>query len=456
MMLPPGWAEIKLGQLGRWVGGGTPSKARPEYWAGGKIPWVSPKDMKVDVIRSAQDCITDLAVRHSATSVVPAGSVLMVVRSGILQHSFPVALSAVDVTLNQDMKGLTPANGVDGRYVSWALRRYEREILNTCSKAGTTVQSIEFPSLLDFSIPLPPTSEQRRIVAAIEEHMSRLDAATDSLARVRLQIPHYKRAILQKNVGGLGAHRSVSRWPTYPLGEFLADIESGKNFKCEERPPVDGELGVVKVSSVTWGEFDDDESKTVMDDRRVDTSLFVQPGDFLFSRANTIQLVGACVIVRNVRRRVMLSDKILRFKLKGLDLEWLLFVLRSPFGRSEIERLATGNQESMRNISQASIRQIRIPVPPRNERTEAVSEINLQMTLAQRTQGDLEQLQARSLQMRQAILHRAFSGNLVPQDPKDEPAANLLQRITSQKAGGPQTSVAGPTRRKKSTRVGLR
>ncbi len=77
-------------------------------------------------------------------------------------------------------------------------------------------------------------------------------------------------------------------WAWAALGEILSSIETGKSFKCEERPPTANEVGVVKVSAVTWGRYDEDESKTCLDPVRVNAALFVQRGDFLFSRANTI------------------------------------------------------------------------------------------------------------------------------------------------------------------------
>ena len=104
--LPKGWATAKFSDFGEWMGGGTPSKEVPSYW-NGPIPWVSPKDMKTNVIRSAIDGITEAAVENSAAKRVPAGSVLIVARSGILAHTLPIAVTAVETTLNQDMKALT-------------------------------------------------------------------------------------------------------------------------------------------------------------------------------------------------------------------------------------------------------------------------------------------------------------------------------------------------------------
>ena len=102
--------------------GGTPSKSNASFWEG-DIPWVSPKDMKQAVIDSATDYISAAAVENSATSIVPPGSILLVVRSGILAHSFPIAQVARPVACNQDIKAVTPISGdVVPDYLYWFLR----------------------------------------------------------------------------------------------------------------------------------------------------------------------------------------------------------------------------------------------------------------------------------------------------------------------------------------------
>lgn len=97
-------------------------------------------------------------------------------------------------------------------------------------------------------------------------------------------------------------------WQWVCLQELLVRIEAGKNFRCEERPPTLSEYGIVKVSAVTWGTYDESESKTIVDLDRIDLDYLIKPGDFLFSRANTIGLVGACVIVHDTHRKLLLID----------------------------------------------------------------------------------------------------------------------------------------------------
>jgi type I restriction enzyme, S subunit len=194
--LPINWEQWRLADVGEWFGGGTPSSSNSEFWDG-NIPWVSPKDMKVAQVTSAQDRITVAAVQNSAVKLISTGSVLFVTRSGILAHSFPVATTKVEVTVNQDLKAITPVEVVDHDYLAWLLRAFERQILTTCSKHGTTVHSIEIPALKDLLVPIPPPAEQRRIVTKIEELFSELDKGVESLTTVRQQLKAYRQSVLK-------------------------------------------------------------------------------------------------------------------------------------------------------------------------------------------------------------------------------------------------------------------
>jgi type I restriction enzyme S subunit len=296
---------------------------------------------------------------------------------------------------------------------------------------------IDFEQIGDFPVPLAPLAEQRRIVAAIEEHLSRLDASVAGLERVEALILPYRTAVLKAAYDGELATSSGSRHQRamQPLGELLDGIQAGKSFKCEERPPADGEVGVVKVSAVTWGEFDEVESKTVGDPIQVDPRYFINQRDLLFSRANTVQLVGACVLVKSQPRALMLSDKILRLVPKpGVSPQWLLICLRSPQGRAAIEQLCTGNQDSMRNIGQDRIRRIPISVGLPSATQELIQEVERRFSVVDAAERSVKDGLAHAARLRQAILKRAFEGRLVPQDPHDEPASVLLERIRASRA----------------------
>lgn len=200
--IPAAWELVPLKDLGQWSGGGTPSKAKPKYWEKGRIPWVSPKDMKTERIVDSEDHITKAAIEESTAKLISAGSVLIVTRSGILSHTLPVAVTTIPVTVNQDLKALTPKEGILPEYVAWALRTFARDILNTCSKQGTTVNSIETASLYRFEIPIAPLDQQKLIVAEIEKQFSRLDEATAALNRAFTQSAHLRKSILRSAFTG--------------------------------------------------------------------------------------------------------------------------------------------------------------------------------------------------------------------------------------------------------------
>ena len=143
-------------------GGGTPSKSHPEYFKG-SIPWVSPKDMKSDVIIDSIDHITEDAMEHSTTNLVPEGSVLMVIRSGILKHNLPVAINAVPVTINQDMKAFVPGDSITASFLRNYFKAIEPDVL--AGVRGVTADNIDFKAFQQREIIIPPINKQNEFEA---------------------------------------------------------------------------------------------------------------------------------------------------------------------------------------------------------------------------------------------------------------------------------------------------
>jgi len=169
------------------------------------------------------------------------------------------------------------------------------------------------------------------------------------------------------------------------LDDMLLTMGAGKSIRCNEVVPEDGQPGIIKVSAVTWGEFAENESKTCLSQTDWIEDYRINMGDFLISRANTKKLVGACVIVYNIQKKLMLSDKILRLRFSGyLDLVYLLFAIRSASTREQIEAMATGTSDSMKNISQKDIRRLILPLPPLAEQKRIVAKLEELLPLCER------------------------------------------------------------------------
>lgn len=315
---------------------------------------------------------------------------------------------------------------------------------------------INLQDLKAVEVPLAPAPEQRRIVTKLDSLFARTRSAREELARIPRLIEHYKQAILAAAFRGeLTADwrqrrgEDLASWATRELDSLLGGIKAGKNLRCEERPPNDNERGVVKVSAVTWGTFDVKEAKTLPPHFDPAPDTLIQPRDFLFSRANTIELVGACVVVGETPGNLYLSDKVLRLSMPDEAKPWLLWFLRSPQGRRQLEGASTGNQLSMRNISQAALRKVQIPWPTVQEREAILQSIR---TATSWLEGVLAEHSAAAKlldHLDQATLAKAFRGELVPQDPNDEPAAVLLERIRAARAAEPK-----PKRRRRKAATG--
>jgi type I restriction enzyme, S subunit len=345
-----------------------------------------------------------------------------------------------------------------------------------------------------FRLPLAPSPEQSRICDALDELLSDLDAAAAGLARARAKLKHYKIAVLKAAVGGTltaqwrdkhPAPESAkalltrilverrSRWEKNQLSRFkkagkeppkdwktkykdpkppdtadlprlpaewcwvrleqvLYEIEAGKSFKCIPRRADPGEWGIVKVSAMTWGEFDETENKTVPPGHTIDQHFEIKPGDILLSRANTVELVGAPVLVQQCRPRLLLSDKSMRLLYtESVNKAWLITVLRSPLVRKQLSQKATGTKDGMRNVSQETVLDVRIPLAPTAEQDALVEATDDQLSVIDHLEADLEARLKSAQSLRHSILHHAFTGKLVPQDPKDEPASELLKRIAA-------------------------
>jgi type I restriction enzyme S subunit len=195
--LPKGWKLLKLSDLGTWKGGGTPSKQVNKYWENGTNLWVSSKDMKIGVINDSINKITDEAILNSSANRIPKGAILFVMRSGILRHTFPVAIAGKDLTVNQDLQTLTPNGLATSEFIYWFIIAFNNEIRQTCSKDGTTVESIESISLKNYPFILPPLSEQQLIVDELESKLTVCDKIEETISQSLLQAETLRQSILK-------------------------------------------------------------------------------------------------------------------------------------------------------------------------------------------------------------------------------------------------------------------
>lgn len=218
------WEVKKLSDCGNWYGGGTPSKTHPEYWEKGNILWITSKDMKSDYIEDSQQHINSYGVENSSAKYIEEHALICVMRSGILRHSFPVAVIKKPFTVNQDLKVLVPNKMINIEYLLFICKYKEQSILNSCMKNGTTVESINFDKLKNFSIMIPAEIEQIRIVNIIKKFLCRENDVLNKCNKFITSIATMKKSILAKAFRGeLGTNNPTEDSAFNLLKEVLQD-----------------------------------------------------------------------------------------------------------------------------------------------------------------------------------------------------------------------------------------
>jgi type I restriction enzyme, S subunit len=219
--VPEHWELVPLKYLCSFSGGGTPSKDNLSYWTDGDVPWVSPKDMKTFWIKETQDYITEKAIKESSTNMVEPNSLLMVVRSGILQRTIPIAINKVPVTMNQDMKALKFGNRVLVEYIADLIHGNTSELLLEWFKEGATVESIEHEYLANSIVPVPSIEEQQSITALVAKKMDVYRELTCKAESQILLLHERRTALISAAVTG---KIDVRNWknPTEAKMEFSA------------------------------------------------------------------------------------------------------------------------------------------------------------------------------------------------------------------------------------------
>lgn len=477
---PRNWEAWPLASVGDWSGGGTPTSSEVAYWDG-DVPWITPKDMKALRLASSQDKITPAAVESSAAKMIDAGAVLFVTRSGILAHSFPVATTSVAATINQDLKAITPVEVIDPEYLAWALRAFERTILRSCSKHGTTVHSIEMPELKRLEVPVAPLNEQRRIVAKIEELFSELDKGVESLTTAREQLKAYRQSVLkhafegkltgrwrerQRNLLGgdgllefLRAARATQATrlglskpsPVTPLSadvlEALPEIPSewiweklgwltcGVGHGTSAKSAKSGRVPVVRMGNIQNGVIDWSDLVYTDDDAEIEKYALCS-GDVLFNRTNSPELVGKTAIYRGERPAIFAGYLIrLNHAEDIVDGDYLNFYLNSGIAKTFGNSVKTDGVNQS-NINGEKLQAYPFPYCSLAEQREVVRLLKEKLSLCDSLLADLEAQHYRADALRQATLRKAFSGQLVRQNPSDEPASVLLERIRARQGEG--------------------
>ena len=283
-------------------------------------------------------------------------------------------------------------------------------------------------------VALPPLSEQHRIVAKIEELFSSLDKGIESLKTAQQQLKVYRQAVLKWAFEGKLTNTKVKegelpeRWKLVKLGDVCIDVEYGTAAKSKKI----GKVPVLRMGNIQDGKFDWSDLAYTDDEVEIKKYL-LKKNDVLFNRTNSPEWVGKTAMYKGERPAIF-AGYLIRINLieKIIDASYLTHYLNSYIAKNYGNSVKTFGVNQV-NINGTKLKTYPLPLPVLSEQHAIVAEIESRLSVCDKIEESIEQSLRQSESLRQSILKKAFEGKLVPQDPNDEPASKLLERIKAEK-----------------------
>lgn len=417
--IPAGWEVKRLKRVASFRGGGTPAKENLAYWVGG-IPWVSPKDMKVAVVEETEDRITDEAVRESATRLIPAGAVLIVVRSGILAHSIPVAIAGREVTLNQDLKAVIPGTELQGRYLMYLVAGMQREFLMAWKKEGATVESLELDLITSTPTPLPSLEEQRAIAAFLDRETARIDALVTKKERLIELLQEQRTALttravtkgLDPNVpmkdsgvewlGEIPAHWEVKRLKNIVPAITVGIVVTPAKYYVYEGVPC------LRSLNITRGHVDMEHMVFISAAaNELHRKSKIYEGDVLVVRTGR---AGAAVVVPRKLDGANCIDLLIVRRSSALDSRFLYYFINSPATSGQVEVSSVGAIQEHYNTG--TLAQLLVTAMPRNEQCMIAAFLDRETVRIDAMVAKIRDAVARLKELRIALISAAVTGKI--------------------------------------------
>ena len=495
--LPPGWAWTTLGEVCE-IGAGGPAPQDEDYFAADGMPFVRVQDLGRLEAKDVYAFSTRDSLAQSAASdltLFPKGTVLFT-KSGMSTLLNQRAILGRDMCVVSHIGTCIPYGDLLSEWVYYWLKTVDFKELTH----ATTLPSLQLPKVRAISLPVPPVPEQSRIVAKIEELFSQLDAGVEELKKAKAQLKRYRQSVLKAAFEGKlteewRKRRATSHEPLETAQELLARIREERKkalgAKYKDPPPLDtSELpelpegwvwarldsiaaikgGITKdakrqvpgghmvpylrVANVQRGYLDLVEVTEILASGEEMADLGLRRGDVLFTEGGDRDKLGRGWVWQEEIPLCIHQNHVFRARLYVADVQpkyvsWYGNIM----GRGYF--MGAGKQTTnLASINMTKLSGLPVAIPPSAEQAEIVSEIELRLSVTDAEDKAVEAALRQAARLRQSILKRAFEGRLVPQDPTDEPADRLLERIREERLARSDERLAGKRRATSERRLG--
>lgn len=491
--LPQSWAVATLREIAETSSGGTPSRARPDFY-GGSIPWVKSGELNDGIVRSTEEAITNEGLKNSSAKLFPSGTLCVALYGATVGR---VGLLGLDAATNQAVCGIKPKQGINADYLFYFFQS-QRANLVRLSQGGAQ-PNISQEIVRATEVPISPIAEQTRIVQEIEKQFTRLDAAKSALKRVQANLKRYRASVLKAACEGRLVPTAAelaqkegrdyepaekllerilrerrARWEADTLAKMIASGKPPKEDrwkqKYQEPSSVDNknlealpdgwcwasveQLGFVQLgrqrspqnrsrdhptpylraANITEKGLDITDVMEMEFDLAERERFALRSGDVVLSEASgSPDQVGKPAIWREELPLCCFQNTVLRLQPTLVLSEYMLVAFRNFYANGEFARTAGG--VGINHLSAGKFASMAVPLPPISEQKRIVEAAERYVSVVESLSEQVASNVIRKNSLRRAVLQKAFSGDLVPQDPNDEPALTLLSRIRNERIG---------------------
>jgi len=449
--LPRSWHVTSLGEIGFVQSGvGFPNEA--QGLTSGDYPVYKVGDVSRSVLQAKGNLkfANNYVSKETAASlrgyIFPAGSTLFAKIGEALKlnrRAFVIREGLAD----NNVMGYKAEPGVSDRFVYHYLRTQDLAAFSR----STTVPSIRKGDVEEIIVQLPPADEQTRIAAKLDELLAQVDTLKTRIDGIPALLKRFRQSVLAAAVSGRlteewraknGAKIEVEgsaaetseefAWPMVRLGDVALDFSYGSSAKSQRA----GDIPVLRMGNIQGGRlvWDDLVFSSNPEELR---KYSLQVGDVLFNRTNSPELVGKTATYKGEQPAIYAGYLIRVRCSEHLISDFLNYCLNSPQGKDYCWQVKTDGV-SQSNINAKKLADFRFGLPSTEEQTEIVRCVDQLFSFAERLEARISDARIRIDRLTQSILAKALRGDLVPQDPNDEPADLLLDRIKAQRAAAPK------------------